>query len=468
MDLPSLPALEISRLVHAREISPVEVVEDLLDRIERVNPAINAYVWVRDEAARRDARAMSDSIAGGADPGPLAGIPISFEILVPTVEGPTDLGSRAFAGATAGFDLTFVRRLLDAGAIFVGKTNSPELGARPTTENDVYGPTRNPWNPERTSGGSSGGAAAACAAGLSPLAQGFDGGGSIRIPASACGVYGLKPSRGRITRAPVVGEGWGGLSIAGPITRTVADAAAMLDVMAGRETGDPYWAPPPDRPFAAAPSERRPLRIAVTLERDGIPTHPEVRAAVDRVAGTLSDLGHAVEQSDGPPADELEDHFTTITGVAIGSIPEVPPERRDLLEARTRRFYEFADEVPAAVFARTLFSMQTKCRDVIAFFDDYDLLLTPTLNYPAPPVGAIGAADDPRVTWEEYRAFHAFTWPFNLTGQPAASVPAGFSADGLPIGAQIVGRPADEHTVISASAQLEEALGWPERLPPLW
>lgn len=468
MDVAALPALEIARLVRGGDLSPVEVVDEFLSRIARVNPAINAYVWVREDGARADARRLAERVARGEDPGPLAGVPVSFEVLVATAEGPMTLGSRAFEDFSPGFDATMVERVLAAGAVFLGKTNAPELGARPTTESVPHGATRNPWNPERTAGGSSGGEAAACAAGLSPLAPGFDGGGSIRIPASACGIFGLKPSRGRVTRGPIGGEGWGGLSIAGPMARTVADAAALLDVMAGPSTGDPYWAPPPDRPFAGAVAERPRLRVAVTTELEGIPTDPEVRAAVDRVASLLSDLGHAVEESSGPPVAPLEGDFSVITGVGIGSAPEVPPERRHLLEPRTRRFYEFADQTPAAIFARALFNMQTKCRAVVAFFDDWDLLLTPTLNYPPPPIGAIGASDDPVETWQDYRLFHAFTWPFNMTGQPAASVPFGFSADELPIGVQLVGRPNDEHTVIAAAAVLEREKPWSDRLPPAW
>lgn len=451
-------------MVRAREISASEVVEDFLARIERVNPAINAFVAVRADGARANARALDEKIARGEEAGALAGVPFAAKDLTPTADMPTTFGSRAYAGYETGVDAVVIARLRRGGAILLGKTNTPEFGARPTTECALYGATRNPWDLERTSGGSSGGAAAACAAGLSPIAQGNDGGGSIRIPASCCGVYGLKPSRARISLGPLGSEGWGGLSVTGPISRTVADAAAMLDVTAGPSTGDAYWAPPPDRPFGAAVRERAPLRIAVCAERDGIPTDPEVRTAVDETAKLLAELGHHVEESAGPPVAPLEEPFVTITTAGIAAMP-VPPEKMELIEPRNRVIFEVARGISATDYTRAVFAMHTLARRVVAFFDDFDLLLTPALNYPPPVIGTIGT--DLYEAWSDYRVWHAFTWPFNMTGQPAASVPAGFSSGGLPIGAQLVGRPADEHTVLAASAQIEQARPWSDRLPPV-
>lgn len=464
MDLRTVSALDLARLVRARELSPVEVVEDFLARIERVNPQVGAFVAVRGDGARADARRLAEQVARGEDPGPLAGVPFTAKDLTATADLPMTLGSRAFEGFRPGVDAVVIERLRAAGAILMGTTNSPELGARPTTENDLHGATRNPWNPERTSGGSSGGAAAACASGLSPIAQGSDGGGSIRIPASCCGVYGLKPSRARISQGPLGGEGWAGLAVTGPITRTVSDAAAMLDATAGPSTGDPYWAPPPDRPFLSATAERPRLRIAVCPERDAVPTDPEVRAALEATAALLDGLGHAVEESPGPPVAAMEDEFTLITTACIGALP-LTPEQRELLEPRTRLIFDTARGIPAPDYVLAIMRAHMLCRDAVAFFDRYDVLLTPTLNYPPPPVGAIGG--DPRTAWSEFRLWHPFTWPFNVTGQPAASVPAGLSRDGLPIGVQIVGPPAGEHTVIALSAEIEEARPWGDRLPPV-
>lgn len=465
MDLAALPALEIARLVRARKASPVEVIEEFLGRIARVNPAINAYISLREEAARAEARALEQMIARGEPTGPLAGVPFSVKDLVATEDAPMTLGSRALADFRPGFDSVLVRRMKNSGAILLGKTNTPELGARPTTENDLFGATHNPWNLERTSGGSSGGAAAACAAGLSPLAEGSDGGGSIRIPAACCGVYGLKPARGRVTMAPIAGEGWGGLSTSGPIARTVADAAAMLDIIAGPSTGDPYWAAPPSRSFSQAARERPRLRIAVWTEFPGIATDPEMAAAVRETGKLLSGLGHKVFETVGPPVAPLEEPFLTITTVGIGSVP-LPAERLELLEPRNRLIFSVARATPAPEYARALFTMHALSRAVVAFFDDVDLLLCPTLTRTAPVIGEVGA--DPATAWQDYRAWHPFTYPFNMTGQPAASIPAGFDSAGLPIGVQLVGRPADERAVISVSAEIEEARPWAGRLPPVW
>jgi amidase len=262
VDLAGLPALELTALIGEGACSPTEIVDEAFTRIDKLNPSVNAFAWLRTEAARAEARAAEQRIVSRSAR-ILEGIPFTVKDLAPIEDGPTNRGSRAFEGHHEGFDAEMIRRLKDAGAILIGTTTASEFGNRPTTESDLFGATRNPWNLDRTSGGSSGGAAVSAALGIAPLNQASDGGGSIRIPAACCGVFGLKPARARITLGPALGEDWGGLDVYGPITRTVADAALFLDVTAGPMTGDPYWAPPPVRSFLSAVDERHPLRIAV-------------------------------------------------------------------------------------------------------------------------------------------------------------------------------------------------------------
>ncbi|MGZ4104522.1 MAG: amidase, partial [Actinomycetota bacterium] len=302
------------------------------------------------------------------------------------------------------------------------------------------------------------------ALGISPLNQASDGGGSIRVPAACCGVFGLKPSRARISLGPLLGEDWGGLDVAGPITRTVGDAALFLDVTAGPATGDPYWAPPPARSFLSAVDERRPMRIAVAYERDGENVDPETIDRVSVTAALLRSLGHTVEDA-SPSLLPLEGPYLLTSTIGIGVL-DLTAEQLELLEPRTRIIFDAARSKSAVAYVRALNDMHRQARIVAEFFETYDALLTPTLSRPAPPIGEIGA--DIEHAWDDYRNWLCWTWPFNATGQPAASVPAGFSSDGLPIGVQIVGRQADERTVLSLAAQLERARPWIDHRPPIW
>lgn len=463
MDLAGLPALELAALIRERVVSPSEVVDFTFRRIERLNSSVNAFAWLRTDAALADARASEARIAAGTARA-LEGIPFTAKDLTAIEDGPTNHGSRAFEGYRPGIDAEVVRRLRAAGAILVGTTTASEFGNRPTTESALFGATRNPWNVERTSGGSSGGAAVAAALGIASLNQGSDGGGSIRVPASCCGVYGLKPSRARISLGPLLGEDWGGLDVTGPITRTVGDAAAFLDVTAGPATGDPYWAPPPERSFVSALDERRPLRIAVAHERDGETVDPETIQCVAETAALLRSLGHTVEEA-APSFLPLEGPYLLISSVGIGVL-DLTLEQLDLLEPRTAIVFEAARKKSAVAYVRALNDMHRAARGVAAFFEEYDAMLVPTLSRPAPPIGEIGA--DIERAWDDYRNWLCWTWPFNASGQPAASIPAGSSRDGLPIGVQIVGRAADERTVLSLSAQLERARPWADHRPPIW
>lgn len=467
MDLAFTPAVEIARLVAGREVSATEVAEACLERIARLNPSLGAYVTVTEDLALTQAKAVDARLAAGEEPGALGGVPVSIKDLTPVEGVRTTFGSKLFADFVAPFDEAFVTKLRHAGAVILGKTNTCELGASPVTDNDLFGSTRNPWDLSRNAGGSSGGAAAAVAAGLGPIAEGSDGGGSIRIPSSCCGVVGLKPTRGRVSMAPALGEGWGGLATSGPIARTVADAALMLDVIAGPVAGDPYWAPPPGAPFLdAALREPGQLRIAFATEVPGVPTDPEVAAITERTAATLERLGHVVEP--GCPSFEgmsAEQYTIACTGIAAApfELAGVAADRSKLTPF-VRAMWENGERTSGIEYARAVWKMHFLSRGVAAFFEAYDVLLTPTLTYPAPPVDWF--PEPVEDAYVEFYRWLAFTYPFNMTGQPAISVPGGWTSAGLPVGVQLAGRAAEEETIIALAATLERESPWAGRLPP--
>jgi amidase len=453
-DVAFLPALEQARLVAAGELSPVEIVQTYLERIDQLDGALNSYVTVCAEQALAEAQAPRA--------GPFRGVPIAIKDLVMTAGVRTTLSCRACADFVPDFDAAVVRRLKEAGFILLGKTNTPEFGTIAFTESDLNGACRNPWNLELTPGGSSGGATAALAAGLCPVAQGGDGGGSIRIPASCCGVFGIKPSRGRVSSAP--GVSFHALSTLGPIARTVADAAAVLDVMSGYEPGDPWWAPEAERPFAeevgADPGR---LRIAVTARPPiDVPIEPACRAALDEAAALLAELGHDMVEAT-PPWDEpwLEETFLTVWQ----ALPTLYGAQDDLLTPLNRHLAERARATSSADFLAAGDRLQTHGRVVATFWSDVDVVVTPTLARPPVPIGWTS-----EVPLEDQLA-HAFRFtPFtaiaNVTGQPAVSLPLYWSEEGLPIGVQLIGPPAGEALLIRLSAQLEEARPWADRRPP--
>jgi len=460
MELAFLPATEQAALVSTGKVAPVELVEAYLERIERLDPQLRAYVTVRAEEALAEARAPTPD-----DAGPFHGVPIALKDLDSTAGTRTTFGSRAFAGYVPQLDLAHVRRLKAAGFIVLGKTATPEFGTTAFTESELGGATLNPWDTTRTVGGSSGGAGAALAAGLAPIAQGSDGGGSIRIPASCCGVFGLKPSRGRISSAPF-GPGIG-LSTTGPLARTVADAATYLDAVAGYEWGDPWWPPPPGRPFAeAAVTAPGRLRIAVTTAP---PTEAEVhadcRVAAEKTAVLLAALGHDVEEAapDWGGPGLLED-FTPLWQVAP-TLYEV--EDLSLLTPLNRALAEAAGQTSSAEYVAALVRLQLRARRIVAFWERFDLLLTPTLALPPVPIGWAAEVDDPWEQYERAARFTPFTPVFNVTGQPAASLPLHWTEDGLPVGVQLVGPPAGEELLLRVCAQLEAAQPWASRRPPV-
>jgi amidase len=452
-----LPALEQARLVREREVTPRELVEEYLARIERLDPELNAYVTVTADEA----------LAAADDPadGPFRGVPMPIKDLVQTAGIRTTYSCRAFAAHVPEQDAELARRIRAAGFVVLGKSNTPEFGAIPVTESELNGICRNPWETSRTPGGSSGGAAAAVAAGLAPIAQGSDGGGSIRIPASCCGLFGLKPSRGRTSPAPM-GDAYG-LSVQGPIARTVADAAAYLDALAGPEPGDPYVAPRPERPLldeVGRPPGR--LRVALVLDPPvDVPLHDDCSAAARDAATLLEGLGHDVEEvAIGWSGEGLAEVFATVwqTIPALYGIAD-----RGLLEPLNAEFARRADATTSAEYVSAYVQLQAYGRRVAKFVAGHDVVLTPTLARPPVPIGWVREPADP---WEQYeRAFQftPFTAAVNVAGLPAASVPLAWTDDGLPVGVQLIASYGDEALLVRLSAQLEQARPWAERRPPV-
>jgi len=471
-DLSFLPALELARLIRARELSPREVIEACLSRIDRVNPAINAFTVVLEDGAAVQARRAERQIARQEDTGILHGVPVTIKDLTDTAGIRTTYGSRAYADHVPDRDAVIVQRLLGAGAIMIGKTTTPELGSKGTTESLLHGVTNNPWRLTHTAGGSSGGAAAAVAAGLGPLAQGSDGGGSIRIPASCCGVVGLKPSFGRVPFVPE-DPAYETTTHQGPLTRTVGDAALMLSAIAGPLGEDPFALHEGGIDFTRglASASVRGLRVAYCPRPWGHPVDEDVMNTIASAARTFADLGAVVEE-DYPDVADPETAMLDLWSTAIGRLAEdlvlgrVPDEDIDPivldLHHRGTRLSAFDYYRSAVVFRDEFY------RGMASFFYRHDFVITPTIAtvpFPHPgsqpgPSSISGTAINRLLGW-------VFTYPFNLTGHPAISIPCGFSSDGLPIGLQIVGQPHADYQVLQAAAAFEAAVPWAHRRPPL-
>ena len=460
---PYIEGLELRELVRKREIRPREVAEFFLARIERLNPRLGAFYTVTADRALADADRLEKMSPAEAAKLPLFGIAYSLKDLTWTKDIRTTLGSKSFENWRAPADAEFAVRLKDAGGILLGKTATPEFGMRPTTEGGLHPPARNPWNLEHTAGGSSGGAATSVAAGLNPIAQGSDGGGSVRIPAACCGLVGLKTSRARITNAPASAEGWGGLATTGPLTHTVRDAALMLDVMAGGALGDPYTAPAPSRPFVEALSARpKKLRLAAIRETALGPVDPEMLAAFDSACGVFRELGHSVEAIDLDPGKLLREYPPIVVCACVGAIEIPNPE---LLDAAMKPSWEWGRKISATEYLNALSALHATAREIIRTLAPYDATLTPTLTRPSPRLGTV--AMDPKKVADDIYSWISFTFPFNSTGQPAFSLPNGFSKAGLPLAIQIVGRPNDEAGIIALAAQFEEARPWRNQRPAI-
>ncbi len=383
-DLAFTSATELAELIRLKKVSPVEVVDAYASRIDELNPKLNAYLTVTTDQAREQAKHAESRINGEELP-PFFGVPISIKDLNETKGVRTTHGNSAFKDRIPDYDDDSVARIKNAGFLMLGKTNTPEFGTTPWTEPIAYGPARNPWDTERTPGGSSGGAAAALAAGLCTISQGSDGGGSIRIPASCCGLFGIKPSRGRVSHSP---GSQSFLSQNGPITRTVADAAALLDVLAGYTTGDAWFAPPPERPFAdevGRPPGR--LYIAFTWQAEmSSAIAPGNQQAVREAAKLLEELGHDVVEA-APPAwpDDIIEAFLISWCVGTASQDPMPP--LESIEPLNRALIQEAEKFTAPQFAIAQQSIQKESRVLVRFFDDYDVLVTPTVAIPPPKIG---------------------------------------------------------------------------------
>jgi amidase len=462
------PSGELAALIRDGELGSREVVEDCLARIEALQPELNAFVHLDAEGAL----AAADKIGPG-DPRPFAGVPIAIKDTAAVAGMPFTMASDIFDDFVPGHDGFCVRRLRDAGFVLVGKTNMPEFGILPVTEPRRFGPARNPWDTDRTPGGSSGGAAAAVAAGMVPLAHGSDGGGSIRIPAACCGLVGLKPARGRISRGPELGDDY--LVQDGVLTRTVAETAELLDVLAGYETGDVAWAPPPGEPFAAA-ATREPGRLRIGFTTTA-PIDAEVdplceRATLD-ASELLSSLGHEVEEIEAPwTGEDVMDVFAMVFGTPIataafyGGLVTGRAPSAELMEPLSWTIWERIGQRTALDYLLARTQLSAFSRGVVALWDTYDVVVTPALAQRPVRIGEIDACSDE--PWEDFLRSSLFT-PyaaiFNTTGQPAISLPLFHGEDGLPTGVQIAGRPADEATLLSLAAQLEAARPWADRRP---
>ncbi len=460
---PYIGAYELRELVLRKEVRPREVAEFFLARIEHLNPRLGAFMTVTGERALEDAARLERIAESDRAALPLFGVAYSLKDLTWTKGIRTTLGSKNFEHYVPRADQEYAARLAAAGGILLGKTTTPEFGGRPTTEGGLCPAAHNPWKIAFTAGGSSGGAASAVAAGLGPIAEGSDGGGSIRIPAACCGLVGIKPSRGRVSNAPVMGEGWGGFATNGPLARSVRDAALMLDVMAGPADGDPYWAPASSAPFADAVNVRpRKLRLAAISTTALANVDAEVLGAFETACATFREMGHAVEPIALDPAAPLVDIARKLICAGISSIP-----LKDLstVDPVVRSFWERGRAMPASEYIGTVARMHNTSREVIRALLPFDALITPTLTRPPMRLGTMFA--DPAKYADDLFGWIAFTFPFNATGQPAISLPNGFTREGLPIGLQIVGRPADEAGIIALAAAWEEARPWAGRYPPL-
>jgi aspartyl-tRNA(Asn)/glutamyl-tRNA(Gln) amidotransferase subunit A len=460
-----MSATELAVAIRARRVSPVEVTEAVLARIERLNPRLNAYCTVTADAALEAARAAEQALAQGRPLGPLHGVPVSVKDTILTAGVRTTRGSKLYAGYVPPEDAPVVERLKAAGAIILGKTNTPEFGWKGVTDNTLFGPTRNPWNVERTPGGSSGGAAAAVAAGLGPLALGTDGGGSIRIPAALTGIVGLKPSFGLVPAYPPSPAE--SLSHVGPMARTVRDTALLLDVLAGPDERDRTSLPPLGARFVEAlEGDTRGLRVAWSRDLGYAVVEPEVAALAEQAARRFTELGGVLEEAH-PGFSDPYDAWSVLFYAGIGAMLEgQPPGWRAVVDPELVRTVDSVRSLTAFDYARAGFARAALWDTVRRFFERYDLLLTPSLAVAAFPVGMnmpeqIAGQPATGLRWSP------FTYPFNMTGQPAISVPCGWTANGLPVGLHIIGRRFADALVLRAAAAFEALQPWADRWPEL-
>jgi amidase len=471
-ELHDLTALEQGAVIRAGEVSPAELVEHYLQRIERYAEGLGAFVAVTADRAREQAREQARRQAGASgEAGPLAGVPTAIKDLNLTAGVPTRLGSPVFADNVPDVDDEVVARIAGAGMVSLGKTSTPEFGSGCYTEPEGAPPAVTPWDTSRMAGGSSGGAAAAVSAGLVPVAQGSDGAGSIRIPASCCGIVGLKPSRGRISAGPLYGDPVG-LGTNGPLTRTVGDAAAFLDVMAGHAVGDPYWAPEEAESFLDAcgrePGRLRIARFSEPVITDA-PVDPECLAAWEQASRLLESLGHDVVDIGVPLPREAVLVFEKVWGVLTGlSVAPLTDAERALLRPLNTWLGGRGMAVSGPEFGLAISELRQVAASTLAAVAPYDAVLTPTLATPPLPVGAIRDDADPAADFEAQKRFTPYTSLWNVTGSPAISLPLHQTPEGLPVGVMLAASPGEEALLLSLAAQVEAAAPWAHRTPPCW
>jgi amidase len=472
-EIHDLPVAELAAAIRARELSPVAVTDHYLSRIDEKNSTVGAYFTVLHDSAREQAKAAEKAVADAADPSllpPLTGVPIPIKDLNMVAGVRETLGSLAFEHNVAAEDDYVTSKIRAAGAVIIGKTATPEFGLPCYTETEIGPPARTPWDLSRSAGGSSGGAAAAVSTGLAPAAHGNDGGGSIRIPSSVCGLFGIKPTRGRISHAPLIPD-LAGLTTEGPLARTVADAALLLDAMTGNAPGDMYTLPPlPAGETFLGYAGRDPgrLRIARTIAHpvgEGA-VHPECVAAYEDASRLLADLGHEVEDVPQPFGEDMVPAFVTLW-YTMATLAPVDPADEHKLRPLTRYLRDQGGKVTATEMIYAQAFLQITMRRTLPKLNAYDAILTPTLASPPAQVGyfeQVGPAEN----FERQKRFTPYTAAYNASGQPAVNVPLYWTRDGLPIGVMLAGRMGGEGTLISLSAQLEAARPWRDRHPELW
>jgi len=464
-------ALGLAELVRRGEVGPRELLDAARERLDAVDPSLNAAPVRCDDAAEAMLAALPEDA-------PFAGVPFLLKDLGALCRGtPMTMGSRLFGDYVCEADDTLVARYRRAGLIVFGRTNAPEFGLSYTTEPLLHGPTRNPWNPARTPGGSSGGAAAAVAAGVVPVAHASDGGGSIRVPAACCGLFGLKPTRGRTPAGPLYGEHWAGMAIAHAISRSVRDSAALLDAVDAPEPGAPYAAPPKERPFRDEVG-RDPGRLRIALIEPGPepPLHAEVAAAMERAARLLADLGHWVEPAP-EPVDRAELDAARVVLIRAHLMADLEAAARALrgraprpgdVEPMTWHLAYAEGRVDGAAYVDALNAIHRAGRALARAFETCDAMLMPVTAAPPIPIGVLDpATDDPDAYFRAMLDFAPFTALANATGAPAMSAPLHWTADGLPIGVQFVAPFGGEAVLFRLAAQLEAAAPWADRRPPL-
>jgi amidase/6-aminohexanoate-cyclic-dimer hydrolase len=467
----SYDALDLAQLVRKGDVSATELLEAAIESVEERNPTLNAVVTTMYDEARQ-------SIEAGLPDGPLRGVPFLLKDLGVFNSGvKTIYGSTLYAAFVPDHDSEIVIRYRKAGLVICGKTNTPEFGLTVTTEPRLFGPCRNPWDLDRTTGGSSGGAAAAVASGMVPAAHASDGGGSIRIPASCCGLFGLKPTRGRVSMGPDLGEGWNGMSIHHVISRSVRDSAAFLDATAGPALGDPYWAPSPPRPFLEeVGKDPGNLRIAfTTMPPSGAIVDPACITATHETVKLCEDLGHSIEDATPPvDQDELGPAVMTLLNADVRAKVEAGAEvlgkelSSDDVEYVTWRMAEAGKELKAVRYLQAIQTIHRTGRQIARFFEDFDILLSPVLLQPPIPLGILDMmSKDTEAYFENMSSFFGFTSLFNVTGQPSMSVPLHWSDGGLPVGLQFTARFGDEALLFRLASQLEAAQPWKDRRPSI-